>query len=69
MLTLHGASVDAFNQARSYSPKPDLWIVAPTNRRPFGFDWQDWGRLDAYEVLDHALDLTGARGPATGGER
>ena len=23
-------------------------VVAPTNRRPFGFDWQDWGRLDAY---------------------
>ncbi|MBM3314121.1 hypothetical protein FJY70_05975, partial [candidate division WOR-3 bacterium] len=23
--------------------------------RPFGFDWQDWGRLDAIEVLDRAL--------------
>src|SRR5262249_21134437 len=29
-------------------------LVAPTNRRPFGFDWEDWGRLDALEVLDLA---------------
>ena len=54
VLTLHGAGVDALGQARSYSPKADFWIVAPTNRRPFGFDWQDWGRLDAYEVLRRA---------------
>jgi pimeloyl-ACP methyl ester carboxylesterase len=60
VLTLHGAGVDALNQARSYSPKRDFWIVAPTNRRPFGFDWQDWGRIDAYEVLEDALKVTGA---------
>ncbi len=60
VLSLHGAGVDALNQARSYSPKEDFWIVAPTNRRPFGFDWQDWGRLDAYEVLGDALRRTGA---------
>jgi len=60
VLTLHGAGVDAFNQARSYSPKEDFWIVAPTNRRPFGFDWQDWGRVDAYEVLQEALKVTDA---------
>jgi poly(3-hydroxybutyrate) depolymerase len=54
VLTLHGAGVDALGQVRSYSPKSDFWIVAPTNRRPFGFDWQDWGRLDAYEVLRRA---------------
>jgi len=57
VLSLHGAGVDAFNQARSYAPKPDFWILAPTNRRPFGFDWQDWGREDAYEALDHALAI------------
>lgn len=60
VLSLHGAGVGCRGQAKSYAPKPDLWIVAPTNRRPFGFDWQDWGRLDAYEVLDEALALTGA---------
>jgi len=55
LLSLHGASVDALNQARSYAAKDDISVVCPTNRRPFGFDWQDWGRLDAYEALDHFL--------------
>src|SRR5690606_6649980 len=26
-------------------------LVAPTNRRPRGFNWEDWGRIDALEVL------------------
>lgn len=60
VLSLHGASVEALGQAQSYSSKPGTWIVAPTNRRPFGFDWQDWGREDAYETLAAALRLTGA---------
>ncbi|MBK8978032.1 MAG: alpha/beta fold hydrolase [Planctomycetes bacterium] len=52
LLTLHGAGVEATNQAFAYSPKSGVHVVAPTNRRPFGFDWEDWGRLDALEVLD-----------------
>lgn len=54
VLSLHGASVEASNQAASYAAKPDLVIVCPTNRRPFGFDWEDWGRADAMEALAHA---------------
>jgi len=54
VLSLHGASVEAIGQARAYSPKSWCHIVAATNRRPFGFDWEDWGRLDALEVLAHA---------------
>ncbi|MDE2208049.1 MAG: prolyl oligopeptidase family serine peptidase, partial [Armatimonadetes bacterium] len=50
-LSLHGAGVEALGQAASYEPKTWIDIVAPTNRRPFGFDWEDWGRLDAEEVL------------------
>jgi poly(3-hydroxybutyrate) depolymerase len=61
VLTLHGASVQASGQADAYSPKSWAWIVAPTNRRPFGFDWEDWGRIDALEVLDLALARTGAK--------
>ena len=60
VLSLHGAGVDCLAQVRSYSRKENLWIVEPTNRRPFGFDWQDWGRADAYEVLDDALAVTAA---------
>jgi dienelactone hydrolase len=63
LLTLHGAGVDSGAQAGSYAPKPDFWIVAPTNRRPFGFDWQDWGRRDAYEALEHASAVASLDGP------
>lgn len=59
VLSLHGASVPAMNQARAYGRKGDFWIAAALNRRPFGFDWQDWGREDAYEALAHALIQTG----------
>lgn len=55
IFTVHGASVEATDQIRAYTPKTWAYIVAPTNRRPFGFDWEDWGRLDALEVWDHFL--------------
>ncbi|MGZ5499337.1 MAG: prolyl oligopeptidase family serine peptidase, partial [Candidatus Aminicenantales bacterium] len=59
ILTLHGASVEAIGQARAYKPKDWAWIAAATNRRPYGFDWEDWGRLDALEVLAEASKLYG----------
>jgi poly(3-hydroxybutyrate) depolymerase len=54
VLSLHGANVEALNQVRSYAPKSWAHIVAPTNRRPYGFNWEDWGRLDALDVLAEA---------------
>ena len=51
ILSLHGASVKAQGQANCYKPKESAIVVCPTNRRPYGFDWEDWGRLDALEVL------------------
>ncbi len=54
LLSLHGASVEATSQANAYKPKKEAHIVCPTNRRPYGFDWEDWGRLDAAEALAHA---------------
>ncbi|MCH2112078.1 MAG: prolyl oligopeptidase family serine peptidase, partial [Planctomycetes bacterium] len=53
----HGASVDAFGLAQCYQPKDEWWIATPTNRAPYGFDWQDWGRRDAYEVRDEVLAM------------
>ncbi len=53
-LSLHGAGVKAIAQAGSYQSKDWGHVVAPTNRREFGFDWEDWGRLDALEVLADA---------------
>ncbi len=58
-LSLHGAGVHAPSQSGSYAPKDWGTVVAPTNRRQFGFDWEDWGRIDAMEVLDRATDLFG----------
>jgi dienelactone hydrolase len=52
--SVHGAEVEAISQARAYKPKAEGPVVAPTNRRPRGFNWEDWGRLDALEVLDVA---------------
>lgn len=54
VLTLHGASVEALGQAQAYGSKDWCTIVAATNRRPYGFDWEKWGRRDALEVLDLA---------------
>ena len=56
ILTLHGASGVSDGQVGAYSQKDWAFVVASTNRRPFGFDWQDWGRLDAIEVLDEAME-------------
>ncbi|MCW5946491.1 MAG: prolyl oligopeptidase family serine peptidase [Fimbriimonadales bacterium] len=51
VLTAHGAGVEAIGQVDAYASKSWAHLVAPTNRRPFGFDWEDWGRMDALEVL------------------
>ncbi|MEG0033506.1 MAG: alpha/beta hydrolase-fold protein, partial [Mucinivorans sp.] len=57
VLSVHGASVEARNQARAYKMKDDLTVVAATNRRPFGFNWEEWGRIDALEVLAQAKKI------------
>ncbi len=53
-LSVHGAGVEAIGQARAYKSKDWGTLVAATNRRPRGFNWEDWGRLDALEVLNIA---------------
>ncbi len=54
VLSLHGASVEAQGQSEAYNGKTWATIVCPTNRRPFGFDWEDWGQMDAMEVFNIA---------------
>jgi predicted peptidase len=54
ILSLHGAGVEGMGQAEAYGQKNWANLVAATNRRPFGFDWEDIGRLDALEVLADA---------------
>jgi predicted esterase len=55
VLSLHGASCDPEPQVASYAPKDWAFVVAPTNTRPYGFDWQDWGRRNAINTLDEIL--------------
>lgn len=57
VLSVHGANVEAWNQAGSYAAKSWAHIVAPTNRRPYGYNWEDWGRLDALAVLAEAKSI------------
>lgn len=54
ILSLHGAGVEGEGQAAVYAPKENAYVIAPTNRRNFGFDWEDWGRWDALEVFEVA---------------
>ena len=54
--SVHGAGVEAIGQAKAYEAKDWGTLVAPTNRRPRGFNWEDWGRLDALEVLGIAKE-------------
>ena len=56
-LSVHGAGVEAIGQARAYKPKDWGTLAAATNRRPRGFNWEDWGRLDALEVLEIARTI------------
>lgn len=53
-LSLHGAGVEGIGQVETHISKSWGNIVGPTNRRPYGYDWEDWGRMDALEVLDIA---------------
>lgn len=54
--SVHGAGVEAIGQAKAYRSKDWGTVVTPTNRRPRGFNWEDWGRLDALEVLAQAKE-------------
>ncbi len=58
-LSLHGAGVEAKGQANSYSPKDWMYVVAATNRRRFGFDWEEWGHLNGLATLADATERFG----------
>lgn len=64
ILSLHGASVEGSGQAACYPPLDWAHVAAPTNRRPYGFDWEDWGMLDGMEALDAARAAFPAVDPA-----
>jgi len=58
-LSVHGAAVEGVGQARAHIQREWTYMIAPTNRRPFGFDWESFGRYDALEALADAKAVFG----------
>ncbi len=60
LLAMHGAGVKVdswkYGGTMGYTPKEDMYIVIATNRRPFGFSWEDRGRENAMHILKRSLD-------------
>jgi dienelactone hydrolase len=57
LLSLHGSGDEAIIMAEAHDGKDWAFVVAPTDRRPWGLEYHGWGRIDLHEVLD----LVGAR--------
>ncbi|KYQ88207.1 hypothetical protein DLAC_10893 [Tieghemostelium lacteum] len=53
LLTFHGADVEAKSHAwtSAYSRQNNSWILFPTNRRNYGFDWQGPGIKNGFTAL------------------
>lgn len=54
LFSLHGANNEATGVAEDIAPKKETHVVFPTNRRPHGFAWEDWGCIDFTEAVAHA---------------
>jgi hypothetical protein len=55
ILTLHDAGVSCTEHIPHYASSSWAHVVAPQGRRPYGFDWEGWGRIDAREALADAI--------------
>lgn len=51
---LHGASVKVKGY-NGFTQKDWAYVIAPTNRRRFGFDWEKQGKVNALNTLAHAI--------------
>jgi len=58
LLTLHGAGVVANSVfwTQAYRRQNGTWILFPTNRRNFGWDWQGPGLVNAFESLHYLAE-------------
>ncbi|TNF38101.1 MAG: hypothetical protein EP329_01400 [Deltaproteobacteria bacterium] len=54
ILSLHGAGDRAIDANAWYTPKDWAYVISPTNRRRFGFDWEEWGHDNALNALADA---------------
>ena len=54
ILSLHGAGDQAIDANAWYGSKDWAYVISPTNRRRFGFDWEEWGHDNALNALADA---------------
>jgi pimeloyl-ACP methyl ester carboxylesterase len=54
IVALHDAAVSCEDHAARFAAKPWAHVVVPQGRRPYGFDWEAWGRIDVLESLRDA---------------
>lgn len=54
ILTLHDAGVSCEEYITRYAPKSWAHVIAPQGRRPHGFDWEAWSRIDFLEAFADA---------------
>jgi len=55
LFTFHGAGVDAKSTAwtEAYVQQNYSWILYPTNRRNYGWDWQNPGQVNGFSALEY----------------
>ncbi|MBT3274626.1 MAG: hypothetical protein HN368_15825, partial [Spirochaetales bacterium] len=53
---LHGGGDIAAETMYIISPKDWAFILAPTNRRPMGWEWWDFARFNIYESMELVID-------------
>lgn len=52
VLSLHDAGESHTERLAKHTPAANADILAPFGRGRWGFDWEDWSRIDAIEALD-----------------
>ena len=57
LVALHGAAVTPEATVEAASDVGWAHVVAPGGRGAFGFDWENWSRLDVQEVLEQLQPL------------
>jgi dienelactone hydrolase len=52
LVSLHGSGDEGLIMAEAHDAKDWAFVVAPTDRRPWGLEYHAWGSLDVQEVID-----------------
>ncbi|EAL65482.1 hypothetical protein DDB_G0283989 [Dictyostelium discoideum AX4] len=58
MLATHGAGVEASSPfwMNAIPPQQSLWIILPTGRRSWGYDWESSSRLNVMSSIDYLVN-------------